>query len=72
MIFFFSDILPVSACGSAIFHGGQLHVDVLRRTALAHGLGCGVRQRRVCDAVVLRYRLGRTRRTYHPVCFLEE
>jgi len=69
---YFPDLLPVFTRGSAILHGGQLHVDVLRRTALAHGLGGGVRQRRVCDALVLRHRLGCTCRAYCPVCFVEE
>jgi len=66
------DVLPVFARGSAVFHGGQLHVDVLRGTALAHGSSGGVRQRRERDALVLRHRLGRTCRTHHPVCLVEE
>jgi len=66
------DVLPVIARGSAVFHGGQLHVDVLRRTALAHGSGRGVRQRRERDALVLRHRLGRTCRAHRPVRVLEE
>jgi len=47
-------------------------VDVLRGTALAHGSGGGVRQRRERDALVLRHRLGRTRRAHRPVRVVEE
>jgi len=66
------DVLPVVARGSAVVHGCQLHVDVLRGTALAHGSGGGVRQRRECNALVLRHRLGRTCRAHRPVRLVEE
>lgn len=68
----FPDILSASARVLAILHGGQLHVDVLRGTSLAHGAGGGVRQRRVRDALVLRHRLGYASRANGRVRLVEE
>lgn len=67
-----ADVLPVLARGAAVLHGCQLHVDVLRRTALAHGSGGSFRQRRERDALVLRHRVGCARRAYHRVRLVEE
>lgn len=69
---FSADILQVPARAAAVLHGRQLHVDVLRGIALAHGPGGGVRQRRVRDALVLRHRLGLAGRTHGRVRFVEE
>lgn len=55
---FLSDLLPDFARTTAVFYGGQLHVDVLRGVALTHGFGSCVCQRRVRDALVLRHRMG--------------
>lgn len=60
------------ARATAVLHGGQLYVDVLRRSSSAHGPGRGVRQRRVCDALVLRHRVGTTGCTDGCLCFLEK
>lgn len=57
---------------TAVLHGSQLHVDVLRGAAFAHGLGGGVRQRRVRDAMVLRDRLGSAGRADRLVRLVEE
>lgn len=54
----FADLLSNFARAAAVLYGGQLHVDVLRRAAPAHGAGRGVRQRRVRDALVLCHWLG--------------
>lgn len=72
ILVFSPDILPVLARDAAILHGCQLHVDVLRGVALAHGPCGGVRQRRVRDAMVLRNRLGSANHTYVLVRVMEE
>lgn len=68
----FPDLLSDFARVTAVLHGGQLHVDVLRGTALAHGPGGGVCQRRVCDALVLRHRLGSASRSDSLLRLVEE
>lgn len=67
-----ADILQVPARAAAVLHGRQLHVDVLRGIAPAHGPGGGVRQRRVRDALVLRHRLGLAGRADGRVRLVEE
>lgn len=69
---FSTGVLQVPARVAAVLHGGQLHVDVLRGVAPAHGPGGGVRQRRVRDALVLRHRLGLAGRADGRVRFVEE
>jgi len=71
-LFAVADVLSAAARVPAVLHGGQLHVDVLRGAAPAHGAGGGVRQRRVRDALVLRRRLGAARRADGRVRFVEE
>lgn len=69
---FSSDVLQVAARAAAVLHGRQLHVDVLRGIAPAHGPGGGVRQRRVRDALVPRHRLGLAGRAHGRVRLVEE
>lgn len=67
-----TELLSDPARVAAVLHGHQLHVDVLRGTALAHGPGRGVRQRRVRHAVVPRDWLGPARRAYGRVRLVEK
>lgn len=68
----FPAVLPSPPRAASVLHVGQLHVDVLRGPAPAHGPGGGVRQRRVRDALVLRHRLGPAGRSDSRVRFVEE
>lgn len=67
-----TDVLPVPARATSVFHVGQLHVDVLRGSTPAHGPGRGIRQRCVRDALVLCHRLGSAGRAHNPVRLVEE